>query len=133
METVIPAWLLPPHVSDLGLPLRQHRLGVEAQVERVVAQEAFRVHRSGKFPEVAALERSEEPGADLRVPLGTVQVNALALARVEQHLAQPGHGRGGGRGDGRAASSAIALGEAAFAWMSLVAGGRGAGAEAGGA
>ncbi len=79
-------------VATLAAPLADHVIRIEAQVQRVVAQEALRVDGSRQLGVLAVLERREVAGADLRVPLRTVQVNALALAGSEQALRQQGAG-----------------------------------------
>ena len=68
-------------VAALAPPLADDVLGVEPEVERVVAQEALRVDGARQLGVVALLERGEVAGADLRVALGAVEVDALALAR----------------------------------------------------
>ena len=75
-------------LAALAPPLAEDVVGVEAEVERVVAQEALRVDGARQLAVVAALERGEVAGPDLRVALGAVQVDALALARRER--AAPG-------------------------------------------
>ena len=75
-------------VAALAPPLEQDVVGVEAEIQRVVAQEALGVDRAGQLPVVAALERAEVARPDLRVALGAVQVDALALAGGVQALGQ---------------------------------------------
>ena len=81
-------------VAALAPPLEQDLVGVEPEVERVVAQEALGVDGAGELAIVAALERGEVAGADLRVPLRAVQVDALALASGEEALGEAGCGVG---------------------------------------
>ena len=61
-------------------------VGVEAEVERVVAQEAPRVDGRGKVIHVATLERDEMAGADLRLAFSPDQIDALALSRGLEDL-----------------------------------------------
>ncbi len=75
-------------LAALAPPLLEDLVGVEAEVERVVAQEALRVDRAGELLPVAALHRVEVARPDLRVALGAVQVDALALARLVEALRQ---------------------------------------------
>src|SRR4029079_6152257 len=69
-------------------PLAQDVLGVEAEVDRLVAQEALRVDGSGQVAVVARLERAQAPDPDLGLALGADQVDALALARGGQPVGQ---------------------------------------------
>ena len=75
-------------VAALAAPLEEDLVGVEPEVEGVVAQEALRVDRPGELAVVAALERAEVARPDLRVALGAVQVDALGLAGGQQPLGQ---------------------------------------------
>ena len=75
-------------VAPLAPPLADHVLGIEPEVERVVAQEALGVDGARQLRVVAVLERGEVAGPDLRVALGAVEVDALALARGDEALGQ---------------------------------------------
>ena len=75
-------------IAPLASPLEQDVIRVEAQVQRVVAQEALGVDVAGQLPVVTTLEGGEVASPDLGVPLGPVQVDALALARRQQSLRQ---------------------------------------------
>ena len=75
-------------VAALPPPLADDVLGVEAEVERVVAQEALRVDGARQLAVLAVLEGGEVAGPDLGVALGPVEVHALALAGREQALRQ---------------------------------------------
>ena len=77
-----------PHVAALAAPLAEDLLGLEAEVQRVVAQEALRVDGARQLAVVAALEGGQVAGPDLRVALGAVEVDALALAGGVQPLGQ---------------------------------------------
>ena len=92
-------------VAALAAPLVQDLVRIEAEIERVVAQEALRVDGARQLAVVAALEGAEIAGPDLRVALGAVQVDALALARVVEPLRQARRGLGrdaaAGLADGR--------------------------------
>ena len=87
-------------VAPLTAPLLEDLVGVEAEVERVVAQEALGVDGPGQVPPLALLERGQVAGADLRVALGSRKVDALVLAGREQALRQRA-----GREDRRARTS----------------------------
>ena len=82
--------LLAPAIEDL--------VWLEAEVDRVVAQEALGVDRRRQLVPVAVLERRQVAQADLGVALGAIQVDALALARELERLAD---GRRRGRVDRR--------------------------------
>ena len=71
-------------------PLEQDLVRVEAEVQRVVAQEALGVDGARQLLLVAALEGAEVAGPDLGVAFGAVEVHALALARGVQALRQAG-------------------------------------------
>ena len=77
-------------LAALAAPLVEDLLGIEPEVERVVAQEALRVDGAGQLLVIAALEGAQVAGPDLRVALGPVQVHALALAGGVQALGQAG-------------------------------------------
>ena len=96
--------LLPP-------PLEEDLVGVEAEVEGVVAQEALRVDRARQLAVVAALEGAQVARPDLRVALGAIQIDALALTGREQPLAEAAAGSATGIGrSGRGAGLASAAG-----------------------
>ena len=92
MTGAISRWL-----AALAPPLGEDLVRVEPEVERVVAQEALRVDVAGELLPVAALQRGEIAGPDLRVALGAVQVDALALARRVEPLGQAQDRLGGRR------------------------------------
>ena len=71
----------------LVAPALEDVVGIEAQVDGVVAQEALRVDRRRQLVVVAVLERGEIAQPDLRVALGAIQVDALALAGGLKRLA----------------------------------------------
>ncbi len=73
-------------VAALAPPLEQDLVGVEPEIERVVAQEALRVDRAGELLVVAALQRAQVACPDLRVALGAIEIDALALARGVEAL-----------------------------------------------
>ena len=82
-------------VALLPLPLADDVLGVEPEVERVVAQEALGVDGARQLGVLAVLEGGEVAGADLRVPLGAIEVDTLALASRVEPLGQRRAGVGG--------------------------------------
>ena len=59
-------------VAALAAPLAEHVLGIEAEVDRVVAQEALRVHGARQVAIVAALEGASGsgPGSSCRARRG---------------------------------------------------------------
>ncbi len=77
-------------VASLSAPLEQYLIGVEAEIERVVAQEALRVDRAGQLAVIAPLEGGQVACPDLGVALGAVQVHALPLASGEEAFGQAG-------------------------------------------
>ena len=77
-------------LAALAAPLEQDVVRIEAEVQRVVAQEALGVDRPGQLLVVAPLEGGQVACPDLRVALGAVQIHALALAGREQPLGQVG-------------------------------------------
>ena len=87
-------------VAPLAAPLADDLLGVQPEVERVVAQEALGVDGAGELGVLAVLEGGQVPGPDLGVALGAVQVDALALARRQQALRERGAGLRGVRAIG---------------------------------
>ena len=82
-------------VAALALPLADDVLGVEAEIQRVVAQEALGVDGARQLGVLAVLERGQVARADLRVALGPVEVDALTLARRVEPLGQRRTGVGG--------------------------------------
>ncbi len=79
-------WLA--RVATLAAPLEEDLVRVQAEVQRVVAQEALGVDRPRQLTVVAAFQGGQVAGPDLRVALGAVEVDALALAGREQALRQ---------------------------------------------
>ena len=73
-------------LAALAPPLEEDLVRVEAEVQRVVAQEALGVDRARQLAVLAALEGAQVARPDLRVALGAVEVDALALAGGEQAL-----------------------------------------------
>ena len=71
----------------LVAPALEQLVGVEAQVDGVVAQEALGVDRRRQVVVCAVLERRQVAQPDLGVALGAVQVDALALAGKLKRLA----------------------------------------------
>ena len=74
--------------TSLASPLVEDLVRVEAEVERVVAQEALRVDVARQLLVVATLERAQVARPDLRVALGPVQVDALGFAGRVQALGE---------------------------------------------
>ena len=85
-----------PQLLHLFAPSVEQIVGIEAQVDRVVTQEALRVDRRRQVIPVAVLERGEVLHADLGVALGAIQVDAFALTSELERLA---HRRSCGRID----------------------------------
>src|SRR4029079_14931595 len=83
-------------LAALAPPLPDDLFGIEPEIQRVVAQEALRVEVAGQLAVLAPLQGRQVAGANLRVALGAVEVDALALARRVEPLgeAQAGASRG---------------------------------------
>ena len=81
-------------IPALATPLEQDIVRVQAEVQRVIAQESLGVDRSRELAVVTALEGSEVADPDLGVALSAVEVDALALSCGEQAFGQARSGLG---------------------------------------
>ncbi len=76
--------------AALAPPLEQDVVRIEAEIQRVVAQEALGVDGTRQLAVVATLEGGEVARPDLRVPFRAVEVDALALPCRQESLGKAG-------------------------------------------
>ncbi len=82
-------------VAAFAAPLDEDLVGVEAEVQGVVAEESLRVDGSRQLLVVAPLECPEIARANLRVALGPVEIDALAFSGGVEPLGERRAGVGG--------------------------------------
>ena len=84
-------------VTALAAPLEEDLVGIETEIQGVVAQEALRVDRPGQLAVLAPLEGAEIACPDLRVALGAVEVDALASRAASSRSGRSACGSAGAR------------------------------------
>ena len=75
-------------IAALAAPLLEHVLGIQSEVDRVIAQEPLRIDGPRKLPVVASFQGTKVAGSDLGVAFCSKQVDALALTGTRQSIRQ---------------------------------------------